>query len=148
MRTRLPTGSWKGRRAPHGWLAGSCKISASPAAPPWNLASRLSVRNRRQLWSYRATLDAGGDPAVVSQWITETQAKKLAAEAGHRPAERAAPREPGLGMQGYRLGIPQTRTRSSEAESVGLGTVQTPGQVSPALKGEYSCPPISWSARR
>ena len=39
------------------------------------------MRNRRQLCSYRAALDAGGNPAVVSQWITENQAKKLAAEA-------------------------------------------------------------------
>jgi hypothetical protein len=30
----------------------------------------------RKLLSYRATLDAGADPAVVSQWITETRARK------------------------------------------------------------------------
>ena len=35
----------------------------------------------KQLAQYRATLDAGGDPAVVGQWITETQARKLAADA-------------------------------------------------------------------
>jgi site-specific DNA recombinase len=35
----------------------------------------------RKLASYRAALDAGGDPAVVGQWITETQARKLAAQA-------------------------------------------------------------------
>jgi site-specific DNA recombinase len=35
----------------------------------------------RQLASYRAALDAGGDPAVVSGWITEAQARKLAARA-------------------------------------------------------------------
>jgi site-specific DNA recombinase len=35
----------------------------------------------RKLASYRAALDAGGDPAVVSQWITETHARKLAAQA-------------------------------------------------------------------
>jgi site-specific DNA recombinase len=35
----------------------------------------------RQLAQYRAALDSGGDPAVVGRWITETQAKKLAAEA-------------------------------------------------------------------
>ena len=57
-----------------------------------------------------------------------------AQRAGHPPAERAAPREPRLGRQGYRLGIPQTRTRSSEPESVGLSTVQTPGQVSLAQR--------------
>lgn len=35
----------------------------------------------RKLASYRAALDAGGDPAVVSQWITETHTRKLAAQA-------------------------------------------------------------------
>jgi len=40
----------------------------------------------RQLAQYRATLDSGGDPAVVGQWITETQAKKLAADARLRAA--------------------------------------------------------------
>jgi site-specific DNA recombinase len=35
----------------------------------------------RQLASYRAALDAGGDPAVVSAWITESQARKLATSA-------------------------------------------------------------------
>ena len=35
----------------------------------------------RQLSQYRAALDSGGDPAVVGQWITETQARKLAADA-------------------------------------------------------------------
>lgn len=35
----------------------------------------------RQLIHYRATLDSGGDPAVVGQWIAETQARKLAADA-------------------------------------------------------------------
>ena len=34
----------------------------------------------RQLAQYRAALDGGGDPAVVGQWITETQARKLATE--------------------------------------------------------------------
>jgi site-specific DNA recombinase len=33
----------------------------------------------RKLASYRAALDAGGDPAVVGGWITETQAVRLAA---------------------------------------------------------------------
>ncbi len=34
-----------------------------------------------RLAQYRAALDGGGDPAVVGQWITETQAQKLATEA-------------------------------------------------------------------
>jgi site-specific DNA recombinase len=35
----------------------------------------------RQLASYRAALDGGGDPAVIGAWITETQARKLSARA-------------------------------------------------------------------
>ena len=35
----------------------------------------------RQLAQYRAALDSGGDPAVLGPWITQTQARKLAAEA-------------------------------------------------------------------
>jgi hypothetical protein len=30
---------------------------------------------------YRASLDAGGDPAVIGPWIAETQAKKITAQA-------------------------------------------------------------------
>ena len=35
---------------------------------------------------YRAALDSEADPAVVGQWITETQARKLAANARLRTA--------------------------------------------------------------
>src|SRR5262249_8114687 len=34
----------------------------------------------RQLDQYRATLDAGGDPGLVGQWITETHAPHVTAE--------------------------------------------------------------------
>jgi site-specific DNA recombinase len=50
------------------------------------------AETERQLASYRAALDGGGDPAVIGAWITETQARKLAARsrldtiAGARPA--------------------------------------------------------------
>jgi hypothetical protein len=45
----------------------------------------------RQLDQYRATLDAGGDPAVVGQWITETQARKLSAETRLRACQATGP---------------------------------------------------------
>src|SRR5262249_17601918 len=45
----------------------------------------------RQLDQYRATLDAGGDPGVVGQWITETQARKLTAETRLRACQAARP---------------------------------------------------------
>jgi hypothetical protein len=40
---------------------------------------------------YRAALDAGTDPAVVGQWITETQARKLALETRLRNQTNAEP---------------------------------------------------------
>jgi hypothetical protein len=41
---------------------------------------------------YKATLDAGADPAVVAGWITTTQAERAAALAQLRPAEDRASR--------------------------------------------------------
>ena len=40
----------------------------------------------QKLTQYRAALDSGADPAVVDQWITETQARKLATDAPLRAA--------------------------------------------------------------
>ena len=45
----------------------------------------------RQLDQYRATLDAGGDPGVVGQWITQTQARKLTAETRLRACQATRP---------------------------------------------------------
>jgi site-specific DNA recombinase len=39
-----------------------------------------------QLSRYRASIDAGGDPAAIGPWIAETQAKKVAAQAEIRTA--------------------------------------------------------------
>ena len=39
-----------------------------------------------QISRYRASIDAGGDPAVIGPWIAETQAKKVAAQADTRIA--------------------------------------------------------------
>jgi site-specific DNA recombinase len=39
-----------------------------------------------QISRYRASLDAGGDPAVIGPWIAETQAKKVTAQAEIRTA--------------------------------------------------------------
>ncbi len=50
--------------------------------------------DKRQLTQYRAALDAGSDPAVVGPWITETQARKLAAEARLRARPRTRPVSP------------------------------------------------------
>jgi hypothetical protein len=45
----------------------------------------------RQLAQYRAALDNGGDPTVVSGWITETQAHKLTTEARLRTHHATGP---------------------------------------------------------
>jgi len=62
-------------------------IDALTTAQPQELSPEVaSLREEieqceRRLAQYRAALDAGGDAAVVGQWITETQARKLAADA-------------------------------------------------------------------
>ena len=45
----------------------------------------------QKLTQYRKALDSGADPAVVGQWITETQARKLAADARLRAATGTRP---------------------------------------------------------
>jgi len=40
----------------------------------------------KKIGQYRASLDAGGDPAVIGPWIAETQAQKIAAQAQIRAA--------------------------------------------------------------
>ncbi|WP_198351808.1 hypothetical protein [Streptomyces typhae] len=47
-----------------------------------------------KLAAHRAALEAGADPALVTQWITETQARKARAEAGLR----TTPQGPGSRM--------------------------------------------------
>jgi DNA invertase Pin-like site-specific DNA recombinase len=48
----------------------------------------------QKLAQYRKALDSGADPAVVGQWITETQARKLAADARLRAATGTTPQGP------------------------------------------------------
>ncbi|MBG0567348.1 hypothetical protein [Actinoplanes aureus] len=43
--------------------------------------SQIITACDRKLAGYRAVLDTGGDPAVVSEWIAQTQAEKSLAEA-------------------------------------------------------------------
>ncbi|WP_433493692.1 recombinase family protein [Micromonospora sp. CA-248089] len=45
-----------------------------------------------KLERYRAALDAGADPSVVSSWIAQTQAERARAETDLHPPESAAPR--------------------------------------------------------
>jgi DNA invertase Pin-like site-specific DNA recombinase len=86
-----------------GWLAelfGSAGIDATlsclaekaaqlqdPAALARAEAARARIAEYdAEISQYRASLQAGGDPAVVGPWIAETQAKKVAAQAEIRAA--------------------------------------------------------------
>jgi site-specific DNA recombinase len=81
------------------WLAMSLDPARLPATIEDLAASQddaiprelISLREQigtcdQKLAQYRAALDSGADPAVVGQWITETQARKLAADARLRAA--------------------------------------------------------------
>ncbi|HEY0937886.1 MAG TPA: zinc ribbon domain-containing protein [Trebonia sp.] len=63
-------------------IAGQTEGLADPAT-----ATRAEAARERattfdgQLKGCRASIDAGGDPAVISPWVAETQAKKVAAQA-------------------------------------------------------------------
>ena len=58
-----------------------------PAAQARAEEARARVADHdAQLARYRATIDAGGDLAVIGPWIAETQAKKVAAQAEIRAA--------------------------------------------------------------
>jgi site-specific DNA recombinase len=61
--------------------------SQDEAAPRELVSVREEISTCDQkLAQYRAALDAGADAAVVGQWISETQARKLAADARLRAA--------------------------------------------------------------
>lgn len=87
------------------WLGGALDPARLPAAldelaaaqldqaPPEAAALREEISGYAgQIAQYRAALDEGGDPAVLGPWITETQARKLAAEARLRACEGTTPR--------------------------------------------------------
>lgn len=78
------------------WLAGKFSRSGltatidelaaaagTPACPGvWNrdVAAKIATCDRK-LAQYRAALDAGGDPAVIARWITETETARATYEA-------------------------------------------------------------------
>jgi site-specific DNA recombinase len=63
-------------------LAGQAAQLDDPAARARAEAARARIAEcDGQISRYRASLDAGGDPAVIGPWIAETQAEKVAAQA-------------------------------------------------------------------
>jgi len=49
--------------------------------------TKAKIACDRRLAQYRATLDAGADPATVARWITETEAER----ARHQATRHAVP---------------------------------------------------------
>jgi len=101
------------------WLATSLDPARLPATIETLAASqddaipreRVSLREQigscdQKLAQYRAALDSGADPAVVGQWITETQARKLAAGAVRaRVRRRSSARCGHLAATGPTMGV-------------------------------------------
>ena len=57
-------------------LTAAAKTTARTGrGPDGEAAARIAVCDRK-LAGYRAALDAGGDPATISRWITETTAER------------------------------------------------------------------------
>jgi hypothetical protein len=79
-------------RAPGGrpWanvLAGQAAQLEDPATRAKAEAAQARIADYdAQISRYRASLDAGADPAVIGPWIAETQAKKVTAQAEVRTA--------------------------------------------------------------
>jgi len=68
-------------------LAGQAAQFDDPAARARAEAARARIAEcDGQISRYRASLDAGGDPAVIGSWIAETQAEKVTAQAEIRTA--------------------------------------------------------------
>ena len=68
-------------------LAGQATQLDDPATLARAVAARARIADYdAQISRYRASLDAGGDPAVIGPWIAETQAKKVTAQAEIRTA--------------------------------------------------------------
>jgi hypothetical protein len=108
---------------------------AGPSPEVTSLREQVADLDRK-LASYRATLDAGADPAVVSQWITETQARKLAAEARLR-------------AQSQRGSAPSRMTKEEITAMVAAITdvLTVLRTADPADKAELYPPPRSFRVR-
>ncbi|PZG36673.1 recombinase family protein [Spongiactinospora gelatinilytica] len=65
----------------------------NPGAVAQEEAKRRIAECDRKLSQYRAALDAGGDPLVISQWITQTQADRAAALAARPKSKPAVTRD-------------------------------------------------------
>ena len=72
-------------------LTTAAKLPPAPVDGPNGKAAARIADCDRKLAGYRAALDAGGDPAVVSRWINETTAERARLAARTRPVTPRAP---------------------------------------------------------
>lgn len=72
-------------------MTAAAKLPPAPGDGPDGEAAARIAGCDRKLTGYRAALDAGGDPAVISRWITETTAERAMLVARTRPATPRAP---------------------------------------------------------
>ncbi len=79
-------------------------LAPAPARPQGDDIDSKIAECDRKLTQYRATLDAGADPATVARWITETETER----ARYKAARRARP-----------LDLPPRLTRDEIAAIVG-----------------------------
>jgi site-specific DNA recombinase len=74
----------------------------NPEANGWPAAlqaARQALADcQRKLAHYRAALEAGGDPAVINQWIAEATQQQRSAERTVRELRAASGRQQGLGL--------------------------------------------------
>jgi site-specific DNA recombinase len=74
-------------------LAGASAIPAEPRPEEDQMKAEIAECDRK-LARYRATLDAGAEPATVGRWITETETQRARCQA----AIRALPSHAGRSM--------------------------------------------------
>ena len=107
-------------------LAAAAKLPPAPVDGPDGEAAARIADCDRKLTGYRAALDAGGDPAVISRWITETTAERARLVA-RTPGEAAGAHDPRADRI-RRHGARRHPGRSRRREPGGQGRDLQPGE--------------------
>jgi site-specific DNA recombinase len=87
---------WLARLFDHQHLDATCQTLAAATEPSTTTTAADAVRRTlracdQRLVRYRAALDAGADPALVTAWIAETQAERASAEQAHAATDPLSP---------------------------------------------------------
>ncbi|GGO14304.1 hypothetical protein [Micromonospora parathelypteridis] len=69
-----------------------CDAQPTDTTPQTAAAQATLAACDAKLAQYRAALDAGADPALVTGWITQTQAERTRAEADLQTTQQTEPR--------------------------------------------------------